>query len=74
MDKTKVSDNLSKKYKKQELEQKLLTSNNLGDTARIIMKNRDQTIIASVDDVSFMKKEYTVWQRSFLPLGCKRSS
>ena len=24
------------------------------------MKNRDQTIIASVDDVSFMKKEYTV--------------
>ena len=31
----------------------------------IIMKNRDQTIIASVDDVSFIKKEYTIGKEVF---------
>ena len=37
----------------------------LGDSARIIMKNRNHTIIASVDDVSFIKKEYSVGREVF---------
>ena len=64
IDKTRVSDNLSKAIKTG-VRTKIADIEFLGDSARIIMKNRDQTIIASVDDVSFMKKEYTVGKEVF---------
>ena len=64
MDKTKVSDNLSKNMKTG-VRTKIADIEFLGDSARIIMKNRNQTIIASVDDVSFMKKKYTVGKEVF---------
>ena len=64
IDKTKVSDNLSKNIKTG-FRTKIADIEFLGDSARIIMKNRGQTIIASVNDVSFMKKEYTVGKEVF---------
>ena len=64
MDKTKVIDNLSRNIKTG-VRTKIADIEFLGDSARIIMKNRGQTIIASVDDVSFMKKEYTVGKEVF---------
>ena len=64
MDKTRVSDNLSKTIKTG-VRTKIADIEFLGDSARIIMKTRDQTIIASVDDVSFIKKEYTIGKEVF---------
>ncbi len=64
MDKTKVSDNLSKTIETG-VRTKIADIEFLGDSARIIMKNRNQTIIALVDDVSFIKKDYTVGKEVF---------
>ena len=64
MDKTKVSENISKTIKTG-VRTKIADIEFLGDSARIIMKNKNQTIIASVDDVSFMKKKYTVGKEVF---------
>ena len=63
MDKTKVSDNLSKTIKTG-VKTKIADIEFLGDSARIIMKNRNQTFIASVDDVSFIKKEYKYYNKA----------
>ena len=64
MDKIKVSENISNTIKTG-VRTKIADIEFLGDSARIIMKNRNQTFIASVDDVSFIKKEYKVGKEVF---------